>query len=284
MRGTGFQPVNLSSHSLEGCATKAAPLAARGVSGRLLSMSEPQPELIATPPARPRAGHAIAHVSFDFFFALGCTLLCRAMTGATLGFLFAPVLLATIFTPPLILAHPKTRLRVVAWLTIAIGVSIGWLLFAGLRPSESFRCIFVLTAYLLALAGLASLLNTFGITELLASAIVTIFALLWLTWPIWLSRALTSSHGDALVGWLSPAHPLLAINGVVRARFDAWDRYQMAYQQLTTLNQDVIYRLPAGIALAVLFHLAVGALSMMSAVFAKTLAAKRRSRIDMPRG
>ena len=143
-----------------------------------------------------------------------------------------------------------------------MGVGIGWLAFDGLRASESFRCVFVLASYLLALAGLASLLNTFRITELLASAIITVLALLWLTWPVWLSRGLASSHGDALVAWLSPAHPLLAINGVVRARFDAWDRYQMAYQQLTTLNQDVLYNLPRSVTAAIGLHAAIGVLSL----------------------
>ena len=253
-------------------------------SGKLLSMSEPQPELIAPPPARSRPGYAIAHLSFDFLFALGCTLICRAMTGATLGFLFAPVFLATVFTPPLVLAHRQSWLRVAAWFAISAGVSVGWLAFDGLRAAETFRCIFVLAAYLLALAGFASLLTTFHITELLASAIVTLLALLWLTWPVWLSRALTPSHGDALVAWLSPAHPLLAINGVVRARFDAWDRYQMAYQQLTTLNQDVIYRLPAGIAPAVLLHAAVGAASILFTFLAKNFAGKQKASTSMPRG
>jgi len=225
-------------------------------------MSEPQPGLIPSPQARSRARQAIPHLSFDFLLALGCTLLCRAETGATLGFLLAPVFLATIFTPPLVLAHRKTGLRVSAWLAISMGVGIGWLAFDGLRASESFRCVFVLASYLLALAGLASLLNTFRITELLASAIITVLALLWLTWPVWLSRGLASSHGDALVAWLSPAHPLLAINGVVRARFDAWDRYQMAYQQLTTLNQDVLYNLPRSVTAAIGLHAAIGVLSL----------------------
>jgi len=236
--------------------------AERGASGKLLSMTEPQPDLIAPPPAPPRRGYAIAHLSFDFLFALGCTLLCRAVTGATLGFLFAPVFLATIFTPALVLAHRKSGLRVAAWLAISIGVSIGWLAFGGLRASESLRCIFVLAAYLLALAGLASLLNTFRITELLAFATITILALLWLTWPVWLSRGLASPHGDALVAWLSPAHPLLAINGVVRARFDSWDRYQMAYQQLTTLNQDVLYSLPRRVMPSICLHATIGVVSL----------------------
>lgn len=235
--------------------------AERGASGKLLSMTEPQPGLIAPPPAPPRRAHAIAHLSFDFLFALGCTLLCRAATGATLGFLFAPVFLATIFTPALVLAHRKTLLHIAAWFAISIGVSVGWLAFDGLRSAETFRCIFVLTAYLLALAGLASLLTQLRITGTLASAIVTILALLWLTWPVWLSRALLSPHGDTLVAWLSPAHPLLAINGVVRARFDSWDRYQMAYQQLTVLNQDLLYSLPRNVMACACLHAAVGIVS-----------------------
>ena len=226
-------------------------------------MSEPQPGLIAPPPAPPRSGLTLAHLSFDFLFALGCTLLCRAATGATLGFLFAPVFLATIFTPPLVLAHRKTVLHIAAWFAISIGVSVGWLAFDGLQCAETFRCIFVLAAYLLAIAALASVLTQLRITETLASAIVTILALLWLTWPVWLSRALLSSHGDAIVAWLSPAHPLLAINEVVRTRFDSWDRYQMAYQQLTVLNQDVLYNLPRNVTASACLHAAIGIVSLV---------------------
>lgn len=193
-------------------------------------------------------------------------MLCRLATGATLGFLFAPVFLATIFTPALVLAHRKTALHIAAWFAISIGISVGWLAFDGLRPAETFRCIFVLAAYLLALAGLASLLTKVRVTETLASAIVTILALLWLTWPVSLSRALLSPHGDALVAWLSPAHPLLAINGVVRVRFDAWDRYQMAYQQLTVLNQDVLYNLPRNVMACACLHASIGIVSLATAL------------------
>jgi hypothetical protein len=63
--------------------------------------------------------------------------------------------------------------------------------------------------------------------------------------------------GDNLVEWLVPAHPLLAINGVL-IHFDAWDRLPLAYTQLSNLNQDVFYTLPSSILPAVLVHLLIG--------------------------
>ena len=56
----------------------------------------------------------------------------------------------------------------------------------------------------------------------------------------------------------APLNPLLAINGVLRERFDMWDRYRIAYQQLTTLNQDVIYALPKTIWPSVGLNIFVG--------------------------
>ncbi len=54
------------------------------------------------------------------------------------------------------------------------------------------------------------------------------------------------------------AHPLMAINGVVFDRFNFWDRYTIAYQQLTTLNQDVLYTLPKSVFWMAMFHGTMG--------------------------
>ena len=72
------------------------------------------------------------------------------------------------------------------------------------------------------------------------------------------SAALAGAFGETLVDWLVPAHPLFAINAVLD-HFDTWDRYPLAYSRLTVLNQDVFYRMPAGVLWTTLAHGVVAA-------------------------
>jgi hypothetical protein len=200
---------------------------------------------------------AIVPVITCVAFGIVATLISYFASGARLGLLFAPLLLATLFTPPLLLAGHSSW-GILQWLAIVLAIAGVWLFTSGLLVSEWAACTFVLAAYLSALAAVALLLVRFIIPPILASASTVLLGLAWLTWPVWLSRALTGRGGEKIVAWLTAAHPLLAINGVVQHRFDAWDRYRLAYQQLTTLNQDVFYHLPRSVIPAVLLHAAIG--------------------------
>jgi len=129
---------------------------------------------------------------------------------------------------------------------------------------ELLRCSLIFTAFVFALSGAASALSRAGVVAPLAAGIVVTVAVLWLTWPIWLSHALNQT----LVDWLVPAHPLLAINSVLR-HLGAWDRAPLAYQKLTVLNQDIPYHLPRSIFPATLLHSLIG-------IFGFSLARPRR--------
>jgi hypothetical protein len=124
--------------------------------------------------------------------------------------------------------------------------------------SEWLRCVMVLGTYAFALTGFTTLLAAARFPGPIAAGITIFLFLAWLTWPVWLSLWMTQRMAD----WLTPANPLLAINGVVK-HLGAWDRAPIAYRSLTVLNQDVPYHLPTSIIPAVLLHLVIGAPGMI---------------------
>ena len=162
---------------------------------------------------------------------------------------------------------------------IVSGTSFFWLLTANLGALDFLRCGLVLAAYIVALAGLVSLLRGCGLDFTFASAITGVAGIAWLTWPVWLDLYLLGSHAETIVYWLTSAHPLMALNGVLFDRFNSWDRYTLAYQQLTLLNQDVFYTLPRHVTACVLFHGTLGAGGMMLPMALSSLRSRGRKRI-----
>lgn len=195
---------------------------------------------------------------------------CRYTTGPNLGHYLGGLLLATLIAPPLSVSEKPIRAWVPA-LGIVLGIALVWaasLHAVDVSGWEWLRCCTVLAAYVLALAGLASLLHSLRIPIAPAAAIPILLGLLWLTWPVWLSPWLTQPMAD----WLVPANPLFAINATLR-HLGTWDRAPLAYRALTSLNQDVPYRLPGSIALACILHAIVALATMF-------LAAKSRRAIQ----
>jgi hypothetical protein len=185
------------------------------------------------------------------------------MIGTNLGLFLGTLLLITLCTPPLVLSVP-TRLAWIPAASIVLGASIVWLISASaadVTATEWLRCCVVLAAYVAALAGLASLFRSVGLSPLLASALTVILGLLWLTWPVWLSHWLT----EPLAAWLVPAHPGFAINAVLK-HLGTWDHAPIAYSALTVLDQDVPYHLPRSILPAVVLHALIGASAAFIAI------------------
>lgn len=189
-------------------------------------------------------------------FALAATGWCAWATGPGLGLFLAATLLAALYVPALTLAEEPPA-RAITPAATASGIAICWgisTLWSDVSLFELFRCTLVLVSLTLALGGAASGLARAGLTPSLSAGLVAAAGTLWLTWPVWLSHALN----QAAVDWLSPAHPLLALNGVLR-HLGAWDRAPLAYQKLTILNQDIPYHLPRSIIPATLVHAAIAA-------------------------
>lgn len=161
-----------------------------------------------------------------------------------------------IFRPPLI--------PISLWL----GITVGWCLSLNSPDVSIFNivlCLIVLAAYLSAMTGVVSVMRRLGLSPILAGAVVAAGAIAWLTWPVWLSGLLSGPHGETIAGWLVPVDPLIAINSVLK-QFGAWDHaYSIAYNHLTTLNQDAAYRMPTTIFPCVLFHGIIGLIGFATA-------------------
>jgi hypothetical protein len=168
-------------------------------------------------------------------------------------------LLTALIAPPIVLAHETLARRAFAYAGVVDGVGLVWLV-AALRTDTTLgdwlACYLLLAAFVIAVAGLAIVLARLRINVFAASALAVLIGLSWLTWPVWLSPWLSGDRGAAIVGWLAPAHPLLAMNGV-QLHLGAWSEQQLAYH-LTNLGQDVPYRLPATALPAILVHAVVG--------------------------
>ncbi len=195
-----------------------------------------------------------------------------AATGPTAGFFFAGVVVATLLTPPLVLAEDTRLGQLLCAGSIVGGVAVVWLLAPGepsITLSHWLRADVVLVGYGFALWGVASLLRrlismtpgnlTFSAT--IAQAMTMAVALAWLAWPVWLSPWLAGR--ERLVGLLAAPHPLLSLDAVLRASGPPWSERYFMYNFLTVLNQDVAYELPRGVAPAVLLHGVIGAIALL---------------------
>jgi hypothetical protein len=219
-----------------------------------------------TPPPSPRAHELLATILTALVLSVVSAALCRAAAGVSLGLFFGGVAVATLLVPPLAAAERSAGRAVLVPAFVSLGVAVVWLSALGdlLRPNQWVACSAVLVAYACALAGACTLLAAARCNRPIAAGLVTVVGLLWLTWPVWLSAALVRPIGESLVGWLVPAHPLFAVNGVL-PHFDSWDRYPLAYRQLTVLNQDVFYAMPTTVWPAVLVHAAIAVAALAAA-------------------
>ncbi|MDB5332429.1 MAG: hypothetical protein JWP03_3580 [Phycisphaerales bacterium] len=194
-----------------------------------------------------------------------------APSGATLGLFFGPMLLVPFLTPAFALSEKTFRARLIAVAALTLGVWLVWLIAGSINLSEAFRCGLVLAAWVFALAGFAGLLNATGLHPIFAAALTAALALAWLTWPVWLSHLLTGQSAPVL---LTAPHPLLSLNGILLDHFNAWDRYGIAYRDLTTLNQDILFTMPASIWPMVAVHIAIGIIGL-------TLASRRGRNLEI---
>ena len=203
-----------------------------------------------------RQARSILHAGLPAFsLSTLMTLWCGWATGANLGLFLGSLLLAATCLPGLVAAEEPALGWAVA-VAASVGAAIVWGIFSlhvDVTATELCRCLIVYTAFACALAGLTTLLRAGRFVAPIAAAFVVLTAMAWLTWPVWLSPWLTQRAAD----WLTPAHPLFAVNAVLR-HLGTWDRQPIAYRMLTVLNQDVPYRLPASIAPALLLHLLIG--------------------------
>ena len=198
----------------------------------------------------PRSAPAIATIAgiagIPFLLGGVAGVLCVLASGnGPLGAWIGAIALVTLILPPLTRdARDRWTLFFIAAAVID-GLALPLLagLFAGnIRAVQWLSCYLVLVAFGFALMTLARLIRPLP-TIVLAS--------LWLSWPIWL----TPHINGGIAGWLTPAHPIFAINRVLLDH-GVWMQQRLMYQY-STLGQDVPYTLPTTIWPCVILHLLV---------------------------
>ncbi|QOV87785.1 hypothetical protein [Humisphaera borealis] len=123
----------------------------------------------------------------------------------------------------------------------------------------------VVAPLVIALGGLTALLVFIRLPIPVVTTVVTVLALAWLTWPIWLSPWLAGN--ESLVSVLSPSHPLLVIDAAIsREGGTPWVEQRIMYGRLTVLGQHVFPRPPTGVGEAALFHGVVGLVAFLPVV------------------
>jgi hypothetical protein len=199
-------------------------------------------------------------MAFAVLFFLLCLLLvsnCAWAAGRTLGLFLGPPALFGILLPQTVSVLGRASQRWMVWLLACLAPAIIWFFALPGMPGTNARqvafSLIILSSFNLLLIALTDALLWSGIRPTAAAALVTLISLAWLSWPIWLSGHLAGRAGASIANDLVWAHPLFAMNATLHP-FDSWDHYPFMYSTLTTLNQDVPYRIPQSIWPAVLIH------------------------------
>jgi hypothetical protein len=198
---------------------------------------------------------------YPFILSAIAAVACYLSAGPTLGLFLGGLVMVSILTPPLILAEEQSTHRLLALGAIIVPFILIWLLApirSETRISEWLESSIVLIAYATALAGLSAGLRLARLSAALSAALTVTLALLWMTWPIWLSPTWNGEESTAGVARLVVCHPAFAINSLLVRPHGLWTEQSIAYR-LTDLSQNVPYTLPKSIWPCVLVHGSIGA-------------------------
>lgn len=183
------------------------------------------------------------------------TLAC--VCGGTVGVFIGSVLVVTLLVPPTILASSHLPHRLLALLLSVIPLGVVWLITAGQTKTslgEWGSSTTVLVSYAVALAGLAVVIRAARLSVTVSAAMTVVLGLVWLTWPIWLSRAWDGEASAIWVNRLVTVHPVLAVS---LSHLGQWPEQTVAYH-LTELNQSVPYAPPRTVWVCVAVYLIFG--------------------------
>ena len=199
-----------------------------------------------------------------------------AWSGAGLGTLLGACVSAAIVAPGLS-ATRSWRSAAGAVAGAAIGSAAGLLIasLAGQMPiGLAWQGMLVAASLAVACGGMAAGLNALRLPAALATWMVTLAALLWLAWPIWLSPYLAGR--EDWVARLSAAHPLLALDAAfTHAGGFTWTQHKWMYAKLTILGQHVLPRPPSGVTLAVALHICLGVAGLVVVRITREMKAKK---------
>lgn len=196
----------------------------------------------------------------------------------TLDALLVPLPLLAVVTPTLVVGQRRAG-RWINSITLLLGTIA--VLFVTIQPPVG--VLAMLVAWVAALTAAVDLLVPTGRRRrgTTRAAIVTIAALGWLLWPIWLAPQLIAWQVP-IPTWGTTLHPIFAINAAAIER-GIWTEQPNAYA-LTPLGQDVSYALPESAWPTMLAHLAM-AICLFCASFSSSAwcRVRRRGRIRFRR-
>lgn len=215
----------------------------------------PRPTSSASIPQAPDQIHRseIGIVAVAVSLSLVAAVACRLAGGDSLGAFVGPLLFAAILTPPLALMESRRRGQALVCVGMIAAIAGVWTA-GGLTLFQWARCVAVLTSWVVACWGAAVLFLWMVRSEVFASAITIVLCLLWLSWPVWMSRPLLAmEQPERAVAWLVPVNPPLVVSSIVDR--GVWGEQRIAYQ-LTNLGQDIAYRPPTRAWLVIVSHTA----------------------------
>jgi hypothetical protein len=189
--------------------------------------------------------------------------------GPSLGLVLGGLSVAAILQ---LRGNTELRGRLAAAAAEVAGIAVIWLALVGpdrATLGQWITLLFMLAAFSVARVGLASLLETIRMNQQLAAGLVTVIALAWLTWPVWLSPAMEAPAIRRMIPSLIKLNPGLVANGVLTYT-PPWTEQTIAYQ-LTVLNQDVPIQLPSSALPCIMFHALIGCLGIAVNCYIKIL-------------
>ena len=212
---------------------------------------------------------SLLEMLFGFILSGTCSGICAAgsykAAGSSMGLFIGSFLLLSLCCPGLIAAEKNWRNILCAAVGLVAGTSAIWIIASmrsGIPAGMIFRCVLILASFVMAMTGIVTFCKRL-IGPIAAGAITTVLLLAWISWPIWLSPALHSSHGEEIASWLVPAHPIFVCNGVLIEIFDNWAQQPMSYN-LTNLGDDIFFTVPKTIWKCLILHGGIGSLLMLA--------------------
>jgi hypothetical protein len=197
-------------------------------------------------------------------FSLIGGIACYAAAGPSLGVFLGGLVIVTLLVPPLTLSERLSANRLMVLGAIILPLCAVWLLATLMsdpeqRPrfSEWFGTCAILTAYVVALAGLSAIFCLTTRSAIPSAALTVIVGLTWLTWPIWASSTWSGGASEAAVARGIAIHPGMAINGQLSQPLGNWTEQSLAYH-LTELGQSVNFILPQSTWPCVVLHGLIG--------------------------
>ena len=194
---------------------------------------------------------------------------CHGEAGPTLGLYLGPLWLLTIAAPPLLLSRKAAFQRILMVAGLAMGTGAVWLLSnstLGVGAYPAFICSLLTASWLYALSGFGVVLGKLKVPVAPASATTVMLGGAWLTWPVWLSRAL-SGHDPVAGARLctprtgsQPCHPQSR-----HMESSPLGGADLAYKFMTNLNQDVAYPSESSPLIYLVVYLTVGVIFQLFA-------------------